>query len=143
MVFLATPHRGSDLAASLNNLLRISTNHSTRPFITNLERRSELITILNDSFRHYVDDLFLYSFYETQPTNLKVRTAMIVEKDSAVLGYPREKSQPLNADHRGICKFETPLDPNYVALRDVLQLINEKLLNLSNAHCNRNENSDH
>lgn len=33
-------------------------------------------------------------------------------------GLPGEHVQLLNADHRHICKFEDPSDPNYTTLRN-------------------------
>lgn len=63
-------------------------------------------------------NLDLWSFYETQ--NMKLFSSLIVDPESAVLGYPEEKQVPMTADHRSICKFETPTDPNYAVLRNAL-----------------------
>jgi len=128
MIFLATPHRGSDLAQVLNNVLRASAAHSSRAYISNLERSSEFLTMVNDTFRHYIQDLTIYSFYETQHTNLGVRSVMIVHRDSAILGYPGERVALLNANHRGVCKFESPSDSNYITVRDAFQAINEVIM---------------
>jgi hypothetical protein len=46
---------------------------------------------------------------------------MVLEKDSSVLGYPGEISKPLDADHHGVCKYESPEDPRYIAVRNVLK----------------------
>lgn len=46
---------------------------------------------------------------------------MVLEKDSSVLGYPGEISKPLDADHNGVCKYESPDDPCYVTVRNVLR----------------------
>jgi hypothetical protein len=46
---------------------------------------------------------------------------MVLEKDSSVLGYPGEISKPLDADHHGVCKYESPDDPSYIAVRNVLK----------------------
>ena len=46
--------------------------------------------------------------------------SLIVDPDSATLTYRGEKQIPMNADHRSICKFGTPSDPNYVNIRDAL-----------------------
>jgi hypothetical protein len=46
---------------------------------------------------------------------------MVVERDSATLGYLGEISKPLNADHHNICKFDSTQDSNYISVRDVLQ----------------------
>lgn len=132
MVFLATPHKGSDLAPLLNKVLRFSTSHHPRTYISHLEQSSELLALLNDTFRHYISELILYSFYETQPTSLGLRSAMIVQHESAVLGHPGDRVALLNADHRGVCKFESPADNNYIALRDAFQTINQVVLERSN-----------
>lgn len=46
---------------------------------------------------------------------------MIVEKDSATLGYKTEYSVPLNADHHTICKPVSREDDNYIAIASCLQ----------------------
>jgi hypothetical protein len=45
---------------------------------------------------------------------------LVVDPDSAILGYKEEMQIPMNADHRSICKFESPTDPNYVIIRNSL-----------------------
>ena len=52
---------------------------------------------------------------------------MVVERESAVLGYPNEISSPLIADHHTICKYPSNLDQNYVNVRNVLKSLVEKL----------------
>lgn len=128
MVFLATPHKGSDLASLLNKILRISTSHHPRAYISNLEQSSELLALLNDSFRNCISELILFSFYETQPMSLGIRSAMIVQRESAVLGYPGERVALLNANHRGVCKFESPDDSNYITVLDAFQTINQAII---------------
>lgn len=46
---------------------------------------------------------------------------MVLEKDSSVLGYPGEISKPLDADHHGVCKYESPDDSRYITVRNVLK----------------------
>jgi hypothetical protein len=127
MVFLATPHRGSDLARTLNNILHASIVHHSRSYILNLDRQNELLALLNDAFRHYAPDLMLYSFYESQLTNLRIRSDIIVPRDSAIMGYPEERCAVLTADHRHVCKFESPSNPNYIAVKDALQAITNSI----------------
>jgi hypothetical protein len=118
--FLATPHRGSGMAQTLNNILRISVTHSARPYVADIERNSGMTQSINEEFRHYSDGLEIWSLYETLKTNLGVTSALIVDKDSATLGYREEKSIPINASHREICKFDRPTDPNYLTIRNAL-----------------------
>ena len=116
--FLATPHRGSNLAKPLNNILQIA--YSPRAYVADLERSSLAIQSINDEFRQCSADLDLWSFYETQKLEVGFFSLLIVDPDSATLGYREEKQMPMNADHRSICKFETKKDPNYVILRNSL-----------------------
>lgn len=116
--FLATPHRGSDSAKLLNNILHIA--YSSRAYVADLERGSGALQSINDEFRNYSTDIDLWSFYETQKLKIGVLSTLIVDPDSATLGYREEKQMPMNSDHRSICKFETPQDPNYIILRNAL-----------------------
>ncbi|KAI0389432.1 hypothetical protein F5Y17DRAFT_462758 [Xylariaceae sp. FL0594] len=121
MFFLATPHRGSDSARLLNNILQASIVLSSRQYITDIFKGSFSLQIINDEFSAYKDQIQLWSFYETMKTKTGPGTAsLIVERDSAVLGYKGETAFPLNADHRSICKFDSPRDPNYVTIRNSL-----------------------
>jgi hypothetical protein len=135
--FLATPHRGSDLAHTLDNILKtIPTGH--KPFIGSLKRNSETINVLNDQFRHAVKSVTIHSFIESVPMNWGIGSGLVVDKESATLGrktsqnsssklcelnksgYPDERIQTLNADHRQICKFDSPDDSNFRTLRNRL-----------------------
>jgi hypothetical protein len=116
MYFLATPHRGADLSQTLANILKVTC--AQKPYVSELGRNSSSISVINDTFRHYAEDLQLWSFYETDPSNLKLFSSVVVDKDSATLGYPQERIALLNADHRGICKFDQPSDSNYKTLRN-------------------------
>lgn len=98
------------------NILKVS--YGQKAFVSDLERNSSLINSVNDSFRHYAEDLQLWSFYETIPSLIVLTSAFIVDKSSGTLGYAREHISPLDADHRNVCKFDLPSDPNYKTLRN-------------------------
>ena len=132
MYFLATPHRGSDSAKLLNNVLHFA--YSSRAYVADLERGSGAVQSINDEFRNYSVDIDLWSFYETQKLKVGVISTLIVDPDSATLGYPGEKQMPVNADHRSICKFDTPTDPNYLILRNALASTVQIISNLGKAH---------
>lgn len=116
--FLATPHRGSDLALVLDNMLTVAWKR--KPFVTDLLPNSTTLAEINDAFRHYALELKLWSFYETQPVKTTLMNKIIVEKLSSTLGYPNEEIAAMNADHRHVCKFESPSDSNYRLLRNAL-----------------------
>ena len=98
------------------NVLKVS--YGQKPYVAELDRNSGSIASINDSFRHFAEDVQLWSFYETVPSNLVLTSAIIVDKGSANLGYAKERTSLLNADHRGVCKFDLPTDPNYKTLRN-------------------------
>ncbi|KUI52743.1 Vegetative incompatibility protein HET-E-1 [Cytospora mali] len=127
--FLATPHRGTDLAQTLNRLLD-SIMVNSKQYVAELARNSLTIQKLNEQFRHVAPRLDIISFYETLPTSIGLRSirVMVVEKDSSVLGYPGEVSKALVADHHGICKYEGPQDPNYISVRNVLKSLVTKVI---------------
>lgn len=118
IVFLATPHRGADLAQLLTKILNVSSG--ARPFVADLHRNSLATQSINDEFPQHCQDLQLYSFYETLPTSFGVGKSLVVDKDTAVLGYANERTAYLNANHREVCKFSAPTDPNYQTVRNAL-----------------------
>lgn len=118
MYFLATPHRGSDSAKLLKNILQMAS--STRAYVDDLDRNSGAIQSINEEFRNFSGEIKLWSFYETQKLNIGMMSRLIVDPDSAILGYKEEMQMPMNADHRSICKFDSPTDPNYVIIRNSL-----------------------
>jgi hypothetical protein len=122
--------RGSSAAAALNSMLRYSFSHSARHYVADLEPNSTAVLTINDEFRKYSDDMQFVSFYETVKAPMGIGSSLIVDKSSAILGYTREVAIALNADHRGVCKYNNPQDPNYIIVRDVLAKIVRDISNL-------------
>lgn len=122
IMFLATPHRGTNLAEILNRVLTISFQ-STKNFITDLNRNSPALEEINEQFRHIAPKLSIVSFYETLATTVGPKKIMVLEKDSSILGYPKEVSRALNADHHDVCKYTSPEDSNYISVRNALKTL--------------------
>jgi WD40 repeat protein len=119
--FLATPHRGSNMAELLSSLYTLG---GSRPFVDDLHPSSVMIESINDEFPLHCRNLQLYSFYETKPMSFGIKKAIIVPKDSAVLGYENERSTFLsNANHREVCKFPNVQDPNYLTIRNAIATV--------------------
>ena len=142
VLFLSTPHRGTNLAEVLNRILTVSIVNSPKHYVAELNRNSAAIEDLNEVFRNIAPKLQLFSFYETLQTSVgpksMVRTfrhhktsirsrayfkQMVLEKDSSILGYPGEVSQPLNGNHHDVCKFASQQDSNYKSVRSVIQTL--------------------
>ncbi|KAK6449966.1 hypothetical protein FP744_10006216 [Trichoderma asperellum] len=120
IIFLSTPHRGTNLAETLNRVLAASFQ-SSKHFISDLNKNSTAIEELNEQFRHLAPRLSIWSFYETMATAIGPKKLMVLEKDSSVLGYPAEISRPLQADHHDVCKYSSPVDSNYLSVRNALK----------------------
>ena len=147
ITFLATPHRGTNLAELLDRILRSTIVSSSKHYISELAKNSFTLQKLNEQFRHIAPRLDIVSFYETQSTSIGLRKArvvswfpsdsfliksdflkMILEKDSSVLGYPGETSRALDADHHNVCKYDSPKDPNYITVKNALQSLVGKII---------------
>lgn len=86
MMFLATPHRGSDYAALLNRILKVTGFSSAREYVRDISAGSTSSQLINDEFGKYAHELRIHSFYETLEMKIGVSSALIVDKNSAVLG---------------------------------------------------------
>jgi len=155
MLFLATPHGGSDFANLLNNVLRSTPTLSSRLYVSELQKASMSLQDLNKQFCDECEGIELVSLYENQKTHLgfgvkkmvrslhrfrriACRTCLhvqIVDKESAVLGYRTEISSSLNADHHGVCKFSSVDDTNYEQVRNVLRMFMGKLKSRGTPRC--------
>ena len=70
VLFLSTPHRGTDLAASLNRLLGVSVFNQSKQYVAELTKGSTTLEDINETFRHVAPKLKIYSFYETLATKI-------------------------------------------------------------------------
>ncbi|KAI5809821.1 hypothetical protein DFH27DRAFT_161354 [Peziza echinospora] len=123
MIFLATPHRGSDYGSTLSKIIAASPFHSEKKFVEDLKRNSYALQAINEQFRHHVNDLKIASFIESLGTPIfGGRSITIVNKDSGTLGYPEELVVPVNEDHHTVCKYSSQNSPTYQV---VLQTIKE------------------
>ena len=48
---------------------------------------------------------------------------MVVDKDSAIMGYPNEITKSMNADHHTVCKFDNKDHPDYISIRNALKTL--------------------
>ncbi|KAL7798110.1 hypothetical protein V8C37DRAFT_368703 [Trichoderma ceciliae] len=117
IIFLGTPHRGSNLAKIARNILQVM--GVSKPYLDDLSANSAYLTELNSLFQPFAANLHIWSFFETRPVTERP-AIVLVEKFSATLGYSHEEILPLNADHRHICKFNSLEDPNYRKVRNAL-----------------------
>jgi hypothetical protein len=78
IIFLATPHRGSNLASVLSRILPSTVSGNSKKYIAELVKNSVTLQKLNEQFRHIVPRLDIVSFYETQPTSIGLKNVRVV-----------------------------------------------------------------
>lgn len=78
ITFIATPHRGTNLAQTLNRILDATVLLNSKQYIADLIKSSPTLQRLNEQFRHIAPKLDIVSFYETQPTSLGIKSARLV-----------------------------------------------------------------
>jgi hypothetical protein len=84
ILFLATPHRGTNLAEILNRVLQTTLVSTPKKYISELSKDSFTLQKLNEQFRHVAPKLDIVSFYETQPTSIGLKGARVVSKYSMI-----------------------------------------------------------
>ncbi|KAK5660882.1 hypothetical protein OQA88_12253 [Cercophora sp. LCS_1] len=108
IMFFGTPHRGSDVAGwatVLGGVLKVgmagtSTNTG---LVKDLERGSRVLEGIGEAFVNAGRELVVFSFYETE--RLEGTSFLVVDKQSATLGWPGETKIPIDGDHRAMCRF--------------------------------------
>lgn len=114
IVFLGTPHRGSENVAYGKVLETLATAVRKKPsprLINALQVNSEALMRLTTDFRLQVPKYQVYSFYEMKP--MKTLSALVVEKHSALLEILGEEQIPVDASHEEMCKFMAREDDVY------------------------------
>ena len=80
IIFLATPHRGTNLAELLDRILRSAIVSSSKQYVSELAKNSYTLQKLNEQFRHIAPRLDIISFYETQSTPIGFKNFRVVSK---------------------------------------------------------------
>ena len=112
IVFLSTPHTGSDLANLIQRLVFLRPNAN----VSELQSYEPTLVSLNNWFGTNFNnlDLQVKGFYEMQPTPIqrnfvgRVINTIVVDRDSATLALPGVSVTPLDKDHSSICWVESP-----------------------------------
>ncbi|KAH8743168.1 Alpha/Beta hydrolase protein, partial [Hyaloscypha finlandica] len=113
IVFLGTPHQGSRIADRGAYVAKIAKYSGlvtpNRKILESLSRNSGELFDKAEQFRDVCTGIQLCSFYENMPLS-GARQVVIVDRNSAFIGVNGEEFTPLDADHRSICKMESPKD---------------------------------
>ncbi|RAK99392.1 LipA and NB-ARC domain protein [Aspergillus ibericus CBS 121593] len=118
ILFLGTPHNGSNLAVMgklmANIVSACSPLRPPRALIRDLQKDSEVLLEITEDFVKRRRTVHLVSFYELELTSIgPFIKKMIVEQQSAVLNVPHEITVPQFADHRNIVRFKSLQDRSF------------------------------
>ncbi|KAI2779928.1 hypothetical protein F4815DRAFT_445810 [Daldinia loculata] len=129
LVFLGTPHTGSDLAAWGTMLQAMSDAVVPRTFfqsesvlLRTLKRDNETLQNINIHFLDIYQRFKILMAHENHKSDLKGTRMLIVDAHSASPQLPGVTYFSIEATHSGMCKFESRNAPGYrtiaTALRD-------------------------
>ncbi|KAM0215059.1 hypothetical protein ACHAQD_008567 [Fusarium lateritium] len=142
VVFLATPHRGSQ-SANLGNIVgtiintfrtTVTAGLGSGPIRTDLLQSlvydNDALEDLSMSARRRLGNMSVVSCYENEPTDRS--PSLIVTRASATLNIANEEPIPMSEDHKSICRFPGKTD-SYKKVAKALQRIATQALTDSSA----------
>lgn len=129
VLFMGTPHKGSDIAkwgSLLESICRgvMPTNvvDSNPNLVSALKRENETLQVIDREFYQMISRFRVYFFHEGKKTNLgKMKMDMIVDEESASPNAPDVERSVIQQDHRHMSKFENDSAPGFDLVADALQ----------------------
>ncbi|KEF58153.1 uncharacterized protein A1O9_06077 [Exophiala aquamarina CBS 119918] len=123
VVFMGTPHRGSQIAAALGPLAAFANfwldisftslfvGSMRTDLIRLLSRDSAKLDEINESFKQRAKGMTVISCYErVKPPG---SSSLVVDKQSSLLHLQDEIQISIEADHMGMCRFSSRNAPGY------------------------------
>ena len=128
IIFLGTPHTGSDLAgwgmvlqAMADAVVPRRLIHTESVLLKTLERDGETLQNINSHFLDIYQRFKIHMAHENHYTNLKGGRALVVDAKSASPQLPGVIYYGIEATHSGICKFEGPNAPGYLTISTAIR----------------------
>ncbi|KAM5351776.1 hypothetical protein ACJ41O_004499 [Fusarium nematophilum] len=132
LVFLGTPHTGSDAAAWGTMLQGMADAISIRKFfesesvlLKTLKKDNETLVNINMQFLEIYQRFRIHMVHENHKTDIKGTKIIIVDAASASPQLPGVTYYGIEATHSGMCKFDAPSSPGFrnvsVAIRGWVQ----------------------
>ncbi|KAL1957927.1 hypothetical protein VTO42DRAFT_5319 [Malbranchea cinnamomea] len=135
ILFLGTPHNGSDMAKWGSIIQSIS--HAVIPkkifdsseqLLNILKTDNEHLQNINRDFSHIMKRFSVYFFHESKPMDLKGTRVFVVDEKSAAPILDGVERMGIEADHGGMCRFRDENAPGYVAVAEaILRYSNDAL----------------
>ncbi|KEF62422.1 uncharacterized protein A1O9_00394 [Exophiala aquamarina CBS 119918] len=133
ILFLGTPHNGSDLAKWGSLLEKICSVALPRKFFDSspqlvkaLKTNNETLQNINRLFIEIIGRFHIYFFHESKPTDLKGTREFVVEEDSAAPVIEGVDRMGIEKDHSHMCKFEDESSPGYDVVAEAVQRYSEE-----------------
>ena len=127
ILFLGTPHNGTDVAKWAHMLQSISGvivpkkfMDSSSTLVRALKTNSELLQNINSGFADISSRFHMYFFHETRTTRIGATREMIVDENSAAPYIEGVERMGIEADHSQIAKFDSENAPGYEAVAEAL-----------------------
>ena len=128
ILFLGTPHKGSDLAEWGSRLEWICGATlpkrliNTQPQLVNaLKSDSETLQVIDRDFIHLTSRFHIFFFHEGKPTDLKGTLRYVVSEESASPDIQDVERACIQQDHSHMCKFENASAPGFDLVTEAIQ----------------------
>lgn len=127
ILFLGTPHNGSDMAKwgiLLHNICRAvlpkKVMEASPQLIQALRTNNETLQNINSLFADIMPRFHIYFFHETRSTDVRGTRQVIVDEASAAPYIEGVERMSIEADHSHMCKFEDENAPGYEVVAEAL-----------------------
>ena len=128
ILFLGTPHNGSDLAKwgtllqSICAVVLPKKLFDTSPqLVEALVTNNETLQNINRLFIEIIGRYRVYFFHESKPTDLKGTKSFVVDEESAAPVIEGVERMGIERDHSHMCKFEDENAPGYDVVAEAIQ----------------------
>ncbi|RYP49296.1 hypothetical protein DL768_004979 [Monosporascus sp. mg162] len=139
VVFMGTPHRGSDvagLATILANITKVVFHNPNKGLLRGLDSGSEVLGRIHTSFMQLLikPDFGIHCFQEDRGvTWVSGLTSLIVDDQSSKTGSPHETCETIAANHMDMVKYSGPADDNYRQVSEALESFVDEIIKSSPA----------
>lgn len=127
ILFLGTPHHGSDIAVWGSYLERLAgvvipkrLMDSSHQLVDALKSNSETLINIDRQFSTIMPLFHIYLFHESKKTDVKGTLAYIVSEESAAPTLPDVERSSIPADHSHMCKFDNDRSAGYDIVSDAI-----------------------
>ncbi|OKL63384.1 hypothetical protein UA08_01515 [Talaromyces atroroseus] len=127
ILFLGTPHTGSDVAKWGLLLQKICSAVLPKKFMDSspqlieaLRSNNEVLQNINRLFNDFFSRFHIYFFHETRPLDLKGTREFVVDEASAAPDIEGAERMGIEADHNSMAKFEDDSSPGFEAVAEAI-----------------------